>query len=200
MVNAELDMSAKLSLASDDRVPALRDARGDNVVDMAEAKARATDDAGYGEPQGSFVVLSDTPASETLLPDPPAASCEGNASKQATAGPVDAIKESVVDPDGGASDFTEQGVGASDPSLADETVEEKRGRLAWLLKDLAISEHEDLKTTFRKYVWAKYGRGWDERAKDLDKINDRLLLAMNDFQAFADEMDETIARFSDQRA
>jgi hypothetical protein len=177
ILNAEVDLSEKLTRASDERTPALRDARAGNVVDIADVRTPAADDDVHAEPEGSFSVASDASASESLQPDPPVGGEEG---------------EGSADPEAISGEHADQPPPATEPSLADESVDEKRVRLTWLLKDLDVTTRER-QVMFSNYANVKYADGWAFRPKDLDTMNDRLMVALQDPQAFEDEMKKTVA-------
>lgn len=59
-----------------------------------------------------------------------------------------------------------------------ESIEEKRDRMSDLLKRLGLGA-EDRKHDFKVFAHARFGRGWVERAQDLDAMNVRLEQALS---------------------
>jgi Recombination directionality factor-like len=58
-----------------------------------------------------------------------------------------------------------------------ESIEDKRHRMSDLLHRLGLSQ-PDRQNDFRIYAHVKFGRGWAERAGDLDQMNVRLMRAL----------------------
>lgn len=177
ILNADVDLSESLTRGSDSRQPALRDARADNVVDIADVRASMAEEKAPAEPVDPFSVPGDSSASESLAPDFPAGGDEGEGSPgpQATSGDHDDPPPPAVE-----------------PSLADESIEDKRLRLKGLLKDLCV-DTDERRMLFSKYAGVKYGEGWSLRAKELDTVNDRLMEAWHDRPAFETEMKVVVA-------
>lgn len=75
-----------------------------------------------------------------------------------------------------------QHVLAAQPATAGptETLADKRDRMSDLLQRLGLSA-EDRKQDFRIYAHTKFGRGWTDREKDVDQMNERLTRALTDF-------------------
>jgi hypothetical protein len=60
-----------------------------------------------------------------------------------------------------------------------ESIEEKRDRMSDLLKRLGLSA-ENRKHDFKVFAHARFGRGWVDRAQDVDAMNERLKKALSD--------------------
>src|SRR5262249_20360386 len=60
-----------------------------------------------------------------------------------------------------------------------ESLEEKRHRMSDLLQRLGLNA-EDRQQGFRVYAHSTYGRGWIDRTKDVDSMNERLKQALTD--------------------
>ncbi|MBT2794012.1 hypothetical protein [Paraburkholderia strydomiana] len=78
-----------------------------------------------------------------------------------------------------------QHVLAAQPATAGstETLADKRDRMSDLLQRLGLSA-EDRKQDFRIYAHTRFGRGWIEREQDVDQMNERLVQALTDREAF----------------
>ncbi|MFL9995313.1 hypothetical protein PQR34_32050 [Paraburkholderia sediminicola] len=70
-----------------------------------------------------------------------------------------------------------------------ESIEEKRDRMSDLLKRLGLGA-EDRKHDFKVFAHARFGRGWVERAQDLDAMNSRLEQALTAPALLAQEIAE----------
>ncbi|CAE6962871.1 hypothetical protein [Paraburkholderia domus] len=176
ILNAEVDLSEGFARGTDSRQPVLRDARAGNVVDIADVRATMADDKAHAELVDPFSVPGDSSASESLVPDFPASGEEGEGS----AIPEATAREQTAPPP------------AADPSLFDESVDDKRARLTWLLKDLDVTTRER-QVMFSNYANVKYAEGWSFRPRDLDTMNDHLMVALHDRQTFEEEMKQTLA-------
>ncbi len=110
----------------------------------------------------------------------------GGARQDASVGlsPTDAGGSGAAQRDSGASD--DGGPPMRDPT---ETIEDKRHRMQDLLQRLGFSA-DDRKQDFRIYAHVKYGRGWSERAQDVDRMNTRLVEALKDCAALDREVSE----------
>lgn len=71
---------------------------------------------------------------------------------------------------------------------APESLSDKRDRMSDLLQRLGLSA-DDRQLAFRLYAHTTYGRGWAERAADVDSMNERLAKAL----ANPAELDREIA-------
>ncbi|MFM0197716.1 hypothetical protein PQQ65_31945 [Paraburkholderia strydomiana] len=82
-----------------------------------------------------------------------------------------------------------QHVLAAQPATAGstETLADKRDRMSDLLQRLGLSA-EDRKQDFRIYAHTRFGRGWTEREQDVDQMNERLVQALTDREAFDREI------------
>ncbi|MGF6915954.1 hypothetical protein [Paraburkholderia sp. 40] len=82
-----------------------------------------------------------------------------------------------------------QHVLAAQPATAGstETLADKRDRMSDLLQRLGLSA-EDRKQEFRIYAHTRFGRGWTEREQDVDQMNERLVQALTDREAFDREI------------
>ncbi|MGY6163771.1 recombination directionality factor [Paraburkholderia strydomiana] len=78
-----------------------------------------------------------------------------------------------------------QHVLAAQPATAGstETLADKRDRMSDLLQRLGLSA-DDRKQDFRIYAHTRFGRGWTEREQDVDQMNERLVQALTDREAF----------------
>ncbi|MFM0616170.1 hypothetical protein PQR37_19075 [Paraburkholderia nemoris] len=76
-----------------------------------------------------------------------------------------------------------------DGRAATESIEEKRDRMSDLLKRLGLGA-EDRKHDFKVFAHARFGRGWVERAQDLDAMNVRLEQALSAPALLAQEIAE----------
>ncbi|MCI0150991.1 hypothetical protein KNO81_34555 [Paraburkholderia sediminicola] len=76
-----------------------------------------------------------------------------------------------------------------DGHAATESIEEKRDRMSDLLKRLGLGA-EDRKHDFKVFAHARFGRGWVERAQDLDAMNVRLEQALSAPALLAQEIAE----------
>ncbi|WP_213766591.1 hypothetical protein [Caballeronia sp. dw_19] len=93
-----------------------------------------------------------------------------------------AVDERTIDLDGSQSSTSSEGdgnVGRGDaPDVdPDETIEEKRHRMSDLLQRLGLN-HPDRQQDFRIYAHVTYGKGWSERATDIDQMNACLVAAL----------------------
>lgn len=87
---------------------------------------------------------------------------------------------------GSVGEAVSQGVGDShaddaerEPMPHEETLEEKRDRMSDLLNRLGLNA-ETRQRDFRCYAHAKFGRGWTQRAADVDSMNATLATALDD--------------------
>ncbi|MGP8431976.1 recombination directionality factor [Paraburkholderia fungorum] len=123
------------------------------------------------------------------------ASCDTEAGVDAGATQVDgtgaAASASIVAGPGTAATTGPllQHVLAAHPATAGstETLADKRDRLSDLLQRLGLSA-EDRKQDFRIYAHTKFGRGWIDREQDVDQMNERLVQALTDREAFDREI------------
>jgi len=123
------------------------------------------------------------------------ASCDTEAGVDAGATQVDGIgaaaSASTVAGQGTAATTGPllQNVLAAQPATAGstETLADKRDRLSDLLQRLGLSA-EDRKQDFRIYAHTKFGRGWIDREQDVDQMNERLVQALTDREAFDREI------------
>jgi hypothetical protein len=72
---------------------------------------------------------------------------------------------------------------------APESLADRRDRMSDLLQRLGLSV-DSRKQAFRIYAHATYGRGWTDRAADIDRMNERLTSALADPVAFDREIDK----------
>ena len=109
-------------------------------------------------------------------------------------GAAHVVDERRIDLDSSQSRSSSDGdgnAGSSDPPDVDpdETIEEKRHRMSDLLQRLGLN-HPDRQQDFRIYAHVTYGKGWSERASDIDKMNACLATAL----AKPDDLDAEIGK------
>lgn len=199
LINAEMDISKELANPSGNATPALRDARPDNVIDIADVKAAASDRVegaadieGVG-PDTPFVAVTGPSQSAPLVSD---AELGDEAAGEPEGTPTDNVKtttpaQSAV-PAGHDPKLGVDPASAADSSVEMETIEEKRNRLSSLLQTLEITTKER-QALFRRYANLKFGGGWTRFAKELDSMNNRLIEATANRPAFEEEMERAVA-------
>jgi len=186
VLDADIDIGALLD-AADDAPSALEAASqavalieaGGNVVrlggDVDAAMANAVAEGAVmdtsGEPEAGVAVgATETGAAEVAAAVSTASPVVGQGAA-ATTGPL------------------LQHVLAAQPATAGstETLADKRDRMSDLLQRLGLSA-EERKQDFRIYAHTRFGRGWIEREQDVDQMNERLVQALTDREAFDREI------------
>ena len=89
----------------------------------------------------------------------------------------------------GSTETTEHDSGID----SDETLEDKRHKMSDLLHRLGLSQPER-QNGFRIYAHQTYGRGWIERIVDVDAMNARLALALDDPASLDIEIQDAVAQ------
>ena len=182
VLDAEIDIGSLLD-GADDTEPALEAANravalveaGGNVLPL---RVDGSVDTGHAEPVGSG------PGDPAVPHEASQASSDGqqgaSQSDRAYAGQVPASGSLLEHVMGRAGE-------QPDGSPGDEPIEEKLDRMSDLLKRLGLSA-EDRKHDFKVFAHARFGRGWVERAQDVDAMNERLELALKDRAALDQEI------------
>ncbi|MFC0402973.1 hypothetical protein [Paraburkholderia rhizosphaerae] len=155
VLDAEIDIGALLD-GAEDPAPALESANA--AVAMIETggnvHALHADDA---QPQVDQHAGGSAESGADGSPDPDAPQSHG------LAGPL--MERVMAD--------------LADGGTRPESLDEKRHRMSDLLQRLGLNA-EDRQQGFRVYAHSTYGRGWAERAKDVDSMNERLKQALTD--------------------
>ncbi|BDC45382.1 hypothetical protein [Paraburkholderia terrae] len=108
------------------------------------------------------------------------------------AGSVEILANPLAESEGQTSGVVEAGEGDTDAEKGEEpdtneSLEDKRHRMTDLLNRLGVSQ-PDRQQDFRRYAHVKFGRGWAERPADVDQMNARLTVALEDPAALDDEI------------
>ncbi|MFL9936481.1 hypothetical protein P0D88_47595 [Paraburkholderia sp. RL18-103-BIB-C] len=182
VLDADIDIGALLD-AADDPVPALEAANeavalleaGGNVVPMNAAQPLDGHDTGNSSTTVSATSQEPTDDAATAVPVTTATKVIAESAPPASGSLLD-----IVMP--GESEL-------SSAPIPGETLEVKRDRMSDLLQRLGLSA-EDRKRDFRIYAHVTYGRGWVDRAQDVDSMNERLTQALTDRTALDREIRE----------
>jgi hypothetical protein len=107
-------------------------------------------------------------------------------------GSVEELANPLAESEGQTSGVVEAGGGGTDAETGEgpgpnESLEDKRHRMTDLLNRLGVSQ-PDRQQDFRRYAHVKFGRGWAERPADVDQMNARLTVALDDPAALDDEI------------
>ena len=167
VLDADIDIGALLD-AADDAVPALEAAN--QAVALIEASGNvvpivSADQLSATVMQGEVADAGD--ASSQVAASTQVAS---STPEPATGNPTDA------QPVPGPLLPSDQAAGNGE---APESLSDKRDRMSDLLQRLGLSA-DDRQRDFRVYAHTKFGRGWAERAIDVDCMNERLIRALAD--------------------
>ncbi|BFG80872.1 hypothetical protein PTKU46_89060 [Paraburkholderia terrae] len=183
VLDADIDIGALLD-AADDPVPALDAANqavalleaGGNVIPLGNVDQSNVVVSHVGETSG-FVdadsVGASTQAAETQDTASTATPTAASSGAQTAPGP---LLQHVLSSQGAES-------GEVPESLSD-----KRERMSDLLQRLGLSASER-QDAFRIYAHTTFGRGWAERAADVDRMNERLIRALTDPATFDREVE-----------
>lgn len=173
VLDAEIDIGSLLD-GADDTEPALEAAN--RAVALLEAGGNVLPlrvDGGIetGNPESAVLIQGE---SVTPQAEPHAQVGGQSATDQSEGGPVG---QSPVS--GSLLAHVMEGAGGDpDGHAVTESIEEKRDRMSDLLKRLGLGA-EDRKHDFKVFAHARFGRGWVERAQDLDAMNVRLEQALS---------------------
>ncbi|MFM0077216.1 hypothetical protein PQQ86_39390 [Paraburkholderia sediminicola] len=173
VLDAEIDIGSLLD-GADDTEPALEAANravalveaGGNVLPL---RVDGSIETGHADALGS---IQGEPAAPQVLSQASSTSLQG-------AGQSDAGSQ-VQSPASGSLLEHVMGRAGEDPgrTAGNEPIEEKRDRMSDLLKRLGLGA-EDRKHDFKVFAHARFGRGWVERAQDVDAMNERLEQALS---------------------
>ncbi|MDR5777116.1 MULTISPECIES: hypothetical protein [unclassified Caballeronia] len=108
-------------------------------------------------------------------------------------GTMQSIVDQALPSDGQATGDRARSVDNADDSDPNETLDEKRHRMTDLLHRLGLNQPER-QNGFRKYAHQTYGRGWIERIADVDAMNARLKVALNDPASLDVEIQDAVAQ------
>lgn len=181
VLDADIDIGALLD-AADDAVPALDAAT--QAVALIEASGNVVPIVNVEEVSGSLTQVNEVTEGTGGTAGPVSVSTQpaSSAAAPATANPADTqptpgplLQHVLSDQVTGNSDLTE--------SLSD-----KRDRMSDLLQRLGLSA-DDRKQDFRIFAHTMLGRGWSERAADVDRMNERLAMALTDRAGLDREID-----------
>jgi hypothetical protein len=108
-------------------------------------------------------------------------------------GTVESLAEYAFPPDDNPSSLPGAPGAVEEQSSvdSDETLEDKRHRMSDLLQRLGLNQSER-QQGFRMYAHQRYGRGWIERIADVDAMNSRLAVALDDPAALDVEIQDTV--------
>jgi len=106
-------------------------------------------------------------------------------------GNVEVLSQSGVEMHGEHVDEDDPAPSGDGQPEPEETLEDKRNRMSDLLNRLGLS-HLDRQPDFRRFAHVRYGRGWTERAADVDQMNARLAAALDDRAALDDEIKQAV--------
>jgi len=184
VLDADIDIGALLD-AADDAPSALEAAS--QAVALIEAGGNVVRlggdvDAAIGNAVAEGVVMDASGAPEAEAGAAAGATETGAADGAAVVSTVPPIAEQGTAATTGP---LLQHVLAAQPATAGstETLADKRDRMSDLLQRLGLSA-EDRKQDFRIYAHTRFGRGWIEREQDVDQMNERLVQALTDREAF----------------
>jgi hypothetical protein len=108
-------------------------------------------------------------------------------------GTMQSIGDQALPSDGQATGDRARSVDNADDSDPNETLDEKRHRMTDLLHRLGLNQPER-QNGFRKYAHQTYGRGWIERIADVDAMNARLKVALDDPASLDVEIQDAVAQ------